>query len=87
MIGENKWDVSLFLTQGVSDQIRSSGRRKMKIGFDDEGGGGKKKSVAEESQALCCPGEIAAGFARGGCIKTSLTSSPGSSRDINILPA
>lgn len=82
MIGENKWDVSLFLTQGVRDQIKSTGRRKLKIGFDDEEGGGKKKKkgVAEEAQALCHPGVIAAGFVRGGCIKTSLKSSSGSSR-------
>lgn len=45
-----------------------------------EEGKKKKKGVAEEAQALCHPGVIAAGFVRGGCIKTSLKSSSGSSR-------
>lgn len=53
---------------------------------EEEGKKEKKKGVAEEAQALCHLGVIAAGFARGGCIKTSLKSSSGSSRDINILP-
>lgn len=55
VIGENKWDVSLFLTQGVREQIKSTGRRKLKIGFDDEGGGGKKekKKVLLRRHRLC----------------------------------
>lgn len=58
----------------MRDQIKSSVRR-------------KKKGCAEEAEALCLPGETAAGLKRGECLKTFLKSSSGASKDINILAA
>lgn len=59
----------------MRDQVKSNGRRK------------RKEGCAEEAEALCLPGETAAGLGRGEGLKTSLKTGSGTSRDINILPA
>lgn len=41
---------------------------------------------AEEAEALCLPGETVAGLGRGKYLKTSLKTSSGTRRDIDVLP-